>query len=153
VTTIAASRDVIVSDSMVSVAHKDIWYPATKLVRGPGLVAGAAGDGGDCSRFLKWAAGGFKPKEVPKWLDTSTDDQIIALIVREDGLYAYSVGDPEPERIEAEFFAIGSGGKAARVAMMLGKTPQEAVEIACQVDLWSALPLQVLSLKDHSAKG
>ena len=137
----------LVSDSMVSIAHKDIWYPAAKLVRGPGLIAGASGDGGDCTRFLKWAAGGFKAKEEPKWKDTATEDQILALVVREDGIYAWSVGDPEPERVEADFFAVGSGGKAARVAMMLGKTAEEAVELACQVDLWSAPPLQVLKLK------
>ncbi len=131
---------------MVSLAHKDIWYPAKKLVRGPALVAGACGHGGDCTRFLEWAASGFKGKP-PKMEDTSTDDQVLALIVKEDGIYAWSVGDPAPERIEAEFFACGSGGKPARVAMMLGKTPEEAVEIACQVDLWSAPPLQVLKLK------
>ena len=148
-TTVVANRDMIVSDSMVSVAHKDLWYPAKKLVRGPGLIAGASGHGGDCSRFLEWAAAGMKGKP-PKMDDTTTDDQVFALVVKEDGIYAWSVGDPEPEKIEAEFFAVGSGGKAARVAMMLGKDPVEACQLACEVDLWSAPPLQVLHLKDKA---
>lgn len=147
-TTIAANREMVVSDSMVSVAHKDLWYPTRKLVRGPGLVAGASGHGGDCARFLEWAAGGFKSKEEPKWRDTTTDDQVIAIVVKADGIYCWSIGDPEPEKIEADFFAVGSGGKAAHAAMLLGKSPQEAVELACRVDLWSAPPLQVLYLNE-----
>lgn len=146
-TTIAANREMIVSDSMVSVAHKDIWYPAVKLVRGPGLVAGASGDGGDCTRFLKWAASGFKGA-VPKWRDTAGEDQVFALVLKEDGIYAWSVGDPEPERIEAEFFAVGSGGKSARVAMKYGADPIQAVRDAIAVDLWSGGEVQVLKLKE-----
>jgi hypothetical protein len=140
----------IVSDSMVSIEHKDIWYPAKKLGRGPGLIAGASGHGGDCARFLEWASNGFKPKEEPKWRDTTTDDQVLALIVKPDGIYCWSPGDPGPEKVEADFYACGSGGKAAHVAMMLGKTPIEAVELAIQVDLWSGPPLQVLHLHEKS---
>ena len=146
-TTIVATRELIVSDSMVSVAHKDIWYPARKLVRGPGLVAGASGHGGDCSRFLEWAAAGFKGR-MPKWEDKSSDDQVLALVVKSDGIYAWSVGDPEPERIEAEFFACGSGGKAARIAMKYGADPVQAVRDAIEVDLWSGGEIQTLRLKE-----
>jgi len=146
VTTIAANREMIASDSMVSIAHKGVWYPAVKLIRGPGLIAGAAGDGGDCSRFLKWAAGGFKGA-APKWSDTTSDDQILALVVRDDGIYCWSVGDPEPERIEAEYFAVGSGGKAARIAMKYGADPIQAVKDAIEVDLWSGGEVQTLNFK------
>ena len=147
-TTIVANRDMIVSDSKVSLAHKGIWYPASKLIRGPGLVAGASGDGGDCTRFLKWAAGGCKPKDEPKWRDTTSEDQVLALVLKEDGIYAFSVGDPEPELVDADFFAIGSGGKAARVAMKYGADPIQALHDAIEVDLWSGGKVQVLHLKE-----
>lgn len=143
-TTIVATRELIASDSMVSIAHKDIWYPAIKIVRGPGLVAGACGDAGDCSRFLKWAAAGFKGT-APKWLETG-DDQVLALVVKLDGIYAWSAGDPEPERIEADYFACGSGGKPARVALKYGADPVQAVRDAIEVDLWSGGEVQVLRL-------
>lgn len=152
-TTIVANRDMIVSDSMVSVAHKSIWYPAVKIVKAHGMLAGASGDGADCSRFLAWVQAGMKPKDEPKWRDTTSDDQIMALIVKEDGVYAWAVGDSGPERIEADFFAVGSGGKAADAAMRLGKSPIEAVTMACDIDLWSALPIQVLYLNDQLTKG
>lgn len=148
-TTIVANREMMVADSMVSVAHKDIWYPATKIIRGPGLLAGASGNGGDCSRFLEWAASGFKGR-VPKWEDRSSDDQVLALVLKSDGIYAWSVGDPEPERINADFFAVGSGGKAARVAMKYGADPVQALRDAIEVDLWSGGEVQVLKLKEDS---
>jgi len=146
-TTIACNREMIVSDSMVSFAHKGIWYPAIKLVRGPGLVAGASGDGSDCSRFLKWAANGMKGP-IPKWTDTTSDDQVLALVLKEDGIYAWSVGDPEPERIEADYFAVGSGGKPARIAMKYGADPIQAVRDAMTVDLFSGGEIQILKLKE-----
>jgi hypothetical protein len=146
-TTVVATRDMIVSDSMVSIPHKDLWYPAKKLIRGPGLIAGASGDGGDCSRFLEWAAAGFKGR-VPQWKDKTSDDQVLALVVKADGIYAWSVGDPEPEKIEAECFACGTGGKAARIAMKYGADPIQAVKDAIEVDLWSGGEIQVLRLHD-----
>lgn len=144
-TTIVATRELIVSDSMVSIAHKDIWYPATKLVRGPGLIAGASGDGGDCTRFLQWAANGFRGA-VPKFSDTTTEDQVLALVVKKDGIYAWSVGDPEPEKVNADYFAVGSGGKAARIAMKYGADPIQALRDAIEVDLWSGGEIQTLRL-------
>ena len=145
-TTIACNRVKMASDSKVSLAHKGFSYPAIKIMKGPNIVVGAAGDGGDCSRFLKWALGGFKGAE-PKWKDTTTEDMVVGLVLRPEGISIWSIGDPEPELVQGDFFAIGSGGKAARAAIMRGATPEEAVEIAFQVDdLNTGPPLQVLEL-------
>ena len=147
-TTIAANREYMVSDSRVSIAEKGFSYPAIKIMRVGKMIVGASGDGGDCSRLLEWAKEGFKPKDEPKWSSPPySEDEIVGLILKEDGLYIWTHGGPAPEKLEAEYFAVGSGGKAARVAMLLGKTPEEAVEIACQVDdIYSGLPTQILRL-------
>ena len=144
-TTIACNKQKMISDSKVSMEHKGISYPAIKIIKIGNTLFGAAGTGSDCSKFLKWAGSGFKGTE-PKWIDTSSDDQVVGLIVNEDGIYIWEIGDKDqPEKIESEFFAIGSGGKAARAAMILGSDPVQAVEIACQVDdLYSGLPLQII---------
>lgn len=134
------------SDSRVTVESKGEAYPAVKIVRKGGMLLGASGHGGDCTRFLKWASGKFQDKE-PKWHD-QTDDHVVGIVVKEDGIYVWTPGDPEPERVEADSWAIGSGGKAARAAMLMGADPVKAVEIACQVDaLYSALPVQILKLE------
>jgi len=147
-TCIVATRDAIYSDSQVSIGELDLTYPALKIIRGKDCVAGAAGHGGDCSRFLAWVEDGFKGKE-PNWSskNTSTEDYCAGLVVKEDGIYIFMPGDPM-ERIEADFFAIGSGGKPARVALLLEKTPEEAIELAKQVDPGTGGKLQILRLHD-----
>src|SRR3990167_7798698 len=145
VTTIAANVEMMASDSRVSVGGGTA-YPTEKIRRVKKMIVGACGHGGYCSRFLEWAARDFKDPR-PKWHCKASDDSsILAMVLKADGLYAFSQDDPEPEKINAPFFAIGSGGKAARVAMLLGKTPEEAVDLACAVDGFSGLPVQVLRL-------
>jgi ATP-dependent protease HslVU (ClpYQ) peptidase subunit len=149
VTTIAANREMMVADSKVTVEHKGLTYPATKMVRANGKIFGASGNGGDCTRFLEWAKKDFKG-QAPKWQEANgSEDSVIGLVLDSDGIYIYSPGDPEPERINADYFAVGSGGKPARAAMMLGCDPIKAVEIACAVDdFYSGPPLQILKLKE-----
>lgn len=148
-TTIAANREMMVADSKVTVEHKGMTYPATKIVRAGNRIAGASGHGGDCTRFLEWAKKDFKG-QPPKWHEPQgSEDSVLGLVLDADGIYIYSPGDPEPEKVNADFFAVGSGGKAARAAMMLGCDPVKAVEIACTVDdFWSGPPLQILRLQE-----
>jgi ATP-dependent protease HslVU (ClpYQ) peptidase subunit len=152
VTTIAADLETMASDSKVGIGM-GVSYKAVKITRVKKMLVGAAGNGGDCSRLLEWAERDFKGPR-PKWEEDSGSDMAVwALILRPDGLFFMDQDSPEPERIDEPFFAIGSGGKSARVAMLLGKTPEEAVALACQVDDDSGLPVQVLSLKDQPKKG
>lgn len=145
-TTIAANLKCMASDSRVTVEHKGIDYPAVKILKKGNSLIGAAGHGGDCTRFIHWAAGKFSDKE-PKWAEEEgQEDSVIGLILNRDGIFLWTQGDPEPEKIEAEYYAVGSGGTAARVALKLGKTPAEAVALACEVDMYSGLPVQVLEL-------
>lgn len=151
-TTIAANLETMAADSKVML-DSGVSYRTIKITRVKKMIVGAAGDGGDCTRVLEWAERDFKDPK-PKWASKATDDQAFwALILKPDGLYFLTQDDPHPEKMDEPHFAIGSGGKAARLAMNLGKTPEEAVALACQVDENSGLPVQVLSLKDHSTKG
>lgn len=136
------------SDSKVFVEHAGITYPAAKIVRAGNRIAGAAGDAGDCTRFLEWFKKDFKGPQ-PKWTEPiGSDGSIVALVLDASGIYIYCPGDPDPELVNADFFAIGSGGKAARAAMKLGLDPVKAVELACEVDnVYSGLPVQVIHLK------
>lgn len=138
------------ADSRVSVGA-GTSYPADKIVRVKSMIVGACGHAGDCTRFLEWAKREFRDP-VPKWHidDDENDECIFALVLRKDGLYAFTPGDPEPEKIKADVFAIGSGGKAARVALKLGKKPEEAVALACEVDDYSGPPITVMYLDEKN---
>lgn len=139
----------MVSDSKVTLEHKGTTYPATKIVRAGNRIVGASGHGGDCTRFLEWAKKDFKG-QPPKWHEAQgSEDSVLGLVLDADGIYIYSPGDPEPEKVNAEFWAVGSGGKPARAAMKLGLDPIKAVELACEIDdFYSGLPLQVLKLSE-----
>jgi ATP-dependent protease HslVU (ClpYQ) peptidase subunit len=145
VTTIVASKGIMVADSKVSIGS-GLSYPAIKIIKINGFLAGACGDGGDCSRFLEWAKEEFKPKSKPKFNFVQGDNQIDCLVVKKDGIYFYAPSYPDLEKIEAEFYAIGSGSKAARAAMIMGADPIKAVEVAIAVDDYSGLPLQILEI-------
>ena len=148
-TTIACNLESMASDSKVDCGF-GMSYRATKIVRVRKMLVGACGNGGDCTRLLEWAERDFKAP-APKWKEKSgAEEAVWALVLRPEGLFFFSQEDPEPEKMEEPFFAIGSGGRAARVAMLLGKSPEEAVELACQVDGQSGLPVQVLHLSEKS---
>ena len=146
-TTIAANLETMASDSRVDCGI-GVSYRATKIARAKKMLVGACGNGGDCSRVLEWAERDFKDP-VPEWTEEAgAEGSVWALILRPEGLFFFSQEDPTPEKMDEPFFAIGSGGKAARVAMLLGKTPEEAVELAWQVDGFSGPPVQVLHLRE-----
>ena len=135
----------MVSDSKVTIG-KGYSYPTTKIVKTKGMLVGAAGLSGDCSRLLEWANDEFKAKSKAKFEATLEEDKVDALIVKDDGIYYFCTDYSFPEKINADFYGIGSGSKAARAAMIMGATPEQAVEVACQVDDFSGLPIQILTL-------
>lgn len=150
-TTIAANRELMASDSKVTLDGFGISYPALKIFRGKDCVVGAAGDGENSTLLIEWAKNGFKAASRPKFRrkkDAADDADAVLLILRSSGLFLLTDSDSEPERIEADFFAVGSGGLAARVAMMQGADPVRAVELACAVDDQSGLPVQVIRLNE-----
>lgn len=145
-TTIAANLECMASDSKVTLSH-GVSYRTAKIVRLKRMIVGACGNSGDCTRLLEWGERDFKDPH-PKWEeDAEAEESVWALILKPEGLFFFAQDYPSPEKMDEPFFAIGSGGKAARVAMLLGKTPEEAVELACQVDDSSGMPVQVLRLK------
>ena len=151
-TCIVAVPGAMYSDSKVTIG-KGYSYPATKIVKAKGMLVGAAGSAGDCSRFLDWAKDGFTVKSKPKFeCPSGHEDAIDGLIVKDDGIYYFCPEYPFPEKIEALFYGVGSGSKAARAAMMMGADPERAIEVACAVDDNCGPPIQVLKLKDVDVK-
>jgi hypothetical protein len=143
-TTIAANLEMMVADSKVSdVGDAAYSYSAHKIVRFKDGIAGAEGDGGNCMRFLLWAANNFTPP-TPVF----SKAEFSGLILNSGGLFIFDQTYPCAERLyKTKHFAIGSGSQAARAAMSLGRSPIHAVRLACRLDDGSGLPLQILRLR------
>lgn len=67
-----------------------------------------------------------------------------AIFVTPDGVYAYDE-NLIPIKVDLPF-AMGSGGQIALGAMLAGKSPQQAVMIACKIDIWTGGVITTLTL-------
>jgi hypothetical protein len=169
-TTICYKDGVMASDSRVAIESEDTGvthiYSAAKLYRKTiqptkqkllaggairkindgkpfDVIIGLAGESSPGLVFLDWYGSGDPEPESINGAESTAD--FTALILTPDGLFSAD-GYCRPEQILDEFYAVGTGSHAAMGAMYSGKTAAEAVEIAAKIDVYTALPLQVMKL-------
>lgn len=128
-TTIATDGEVMAADSCISGEYSD---EGIKIHRIGKSVYGIAGDYTAAMKFLDWR---HKPKSKP---DISGDFE--ALEINAKGIW-YWDNNLRPVKSGRKAASIGSGSSAAMGAMLAGKGPRDAVKIACQLDIASALPV------------
>lgn len=110
--------------------------------RGGRCVVGVSGDSSPGMVFLSWLRS--RSRKVPPDL-ARQDVNFHALLLNANGLYLYDKWCT-PDKIEDDFWAIGSGSKAALAAMHMGATAEHACRIACLVDPYCATPIKTLKL-------
>ncbi len=122
-TTIAASRKTktMAGDTLVTGAGAP--YHTDKIFEIGGSLVGVCGTATATTRFLAW----FRKECPPEGDNFGEDDEFYALVLNKKGLFFYGEC-AEPDELDDDFHAIGSGGKPACMAMFLGKTPAEAVQ-------------------------
>ena len=142
-TTIAANRTMIASDSKVTMESRTDSrnFLASKLEEKGGDFIGTAGTVDYCEQFLSWYGSKKKKPHFPK------DADFEALILTKDGRLIHFDETLTRSVLRDPFFAVGSGAHAALAAMHLGCDPSRAVEIACLVDPFTGPPVQHLSLQ------
>lgn len=138
-TTICADFTQIVCDSMIS--DGDQRWSVGKVERIDGTLYACAGDAVDAEKFYEWVRKGRKGRK-PK-LD---EDGFNALALNASGLFWFD-NKLHPMQMKTAF-AIGSGGKTARALLIAGVDIRRAVEIVCEVDAGSSLPIQCYELEE-----
>ena len=91
--------------------------------------------------FVEWYGSG---KERPELLVHGEADFSVLVLTRE-GLFEYDRWCVA-EKVLNKVYAIGSGAKAAMGAMLAGTNARRAVEIACEIDPYSAPPVVTMAL-------
>lgn len=87
-----------------------------------------------------------KPAQLPEVLrDAHLEEDFEVLIIERSGIY-HANHLCRPVRVIEPFTALGCGRKAALAAMHMGATAKRAVEIACKVDPFCALPVHTMRL-------
>jgi hypothetical protein len=137
-----------------------VFSSATKIIRLPyGKLYGASGDCDD--RMLLDL---LRPVQVPAELPTKKqleelDIDVSALLVfkppicgplRVFVIDCYHLGKAEESsgitEVHAPFCAVGSGRKTALGAMAHGASAAEAVQVACDLDIYCRPPIHVLKV-------
>lgn len=135
-TTIAANQKVMAADTRTVTG--ETWFRTSKIVRVGRSVVGVAGDSSAIEKFLRWYIGGRKKRERPEFRDS---ESFAALILDSRGMW-HCDESLAFDRVNDDYFAIGTGAIAALVAMDLGLDPVAAVEAACRRDANSGLPVE-----------
>ena len=127
------------SKTTVTTTAEDRAYLCAKLVRhSSGDIIGCAGDADLIEKFVAWYKTKKRRPNFPK------DAEFEALILTAQGDLVYYDETLSRDRLHNDCFAVGSGGNAARGAMLAGCDPITAVEIATKIDPHSGGPVQVM---------
>lgn len=141
-TTIAWDGRTLAADSVVTGNGMRLGS-MTKAYRIGRLLVGLAGTVGIAQAFLHWLADGAEG-DPPSMKAEDGDAEVI--IVLPDGRIA-TFDKYGRDQMQAERYAIGSGGRFAIAAMAAGADAKRAVEIASSLDCFSGGPITVLSVR------
>lgn len=137
-------------DGLVLAADKQVSYGSarsmvTKIYRVTDGLVGFAGNGAHAMELLAWFNAGRDPDKFPSPRDRDAGWADI-LQVRRDGTLWFYRSSPYPAQLHDRFFATGSGGDFATAAMFLGRTAQQAIEVASRFDVYTGMGIDTLSL-------
>lgn len=136
-TTVACNRREMAADSLAVSSNRK--FRTRKLYRVRSALLAVAGLMDNALMFVHWYDLGANLDNRPHGFDGS------ALVLGDNGIFRYE-GNCYPIPVIDEFAAIGSGGDIALAAMRLGKSPAEAVALACEIDLHTGPPVVVETL-------
>jgi hypothetical protein len=122
------------TDSLANVSG--LKFRTRKLYRIRGALVGLSGTMDEIVMFAHWYERGADLADRPQGIAGA------ALVLDASGLWRYE-SNCYPIPILDDFAAAGSGASVALTAMRLGKTPEEAVALACEVDLYTGPPVVV----------
>ena len=135
--TLAADRQG--TDHSVRVANTKIAKIHTET--GPVLV-GVAGRAVDVQAFFHWARSGFDLEMWPKSLEAADST---AMVILPSGQTLTYEDTPYPIVFHEQKRAIGSGMNFALAAMHLGKPAKQAVQVACDLDIYCGMGIDTLT--------
>ena len=116
----------------------------TKIFKINGHLVGVAGDGHACMEMIRWFTNGAKEEDFPEI--QKDEDNGMLMVVTPAGKIQFYEKSYLPIEYENDFAAMGSGRDWALGAMVCGKSAIEAVDIACQFDIYSGNGVNWLNL-------
>ena len=138
-TTLACDGHSLAADGQRSAGNEIIASDTKKIHVESGTIYAFTGEVAPRA-LIDWIAAGAHADKAPK-IDFS------ALVIDRTGARRYSNELPYAQEVRFPH-ADGSGDRWAMGAMKAGKSPREAVEIACSLDVYSGGTIQVVELDE-----
>ena len=135
-TTIAWDGRTIAADSQSTEGELRGLHPCKKLSKYKGNIYAFAGTISTCKDVIRWLKRGGKKDDFPALAELD----FAVLQFKGGKCYLYQ-SDPTPIQVLPPY-TMGTGKELALGAILAGATASRAVEIACDVDINSGLPVQ-----------
>lgn len=146
-TTIAASGDgIVAADSQQNVGDFRVQNPTPKLIKTKQAIYAITGTTLYLKALIAWHEAGANPDEHPEVLEKDTYN---FMVFTPATCLVYHSGCPYPDEYNYPV-AFGTGGDYAYAAMAMGAGSIRAVEVACQLDTKSGLPVKSFPIKKPS---
>ena len=114
-------------------SYGSLILTTTKIFRLCGCLCGYTGDADTGGEVLDWFRLGALPSDFPA-RQRESDRFATLVVVQTGGAVVKYERTPFPVRLEDRLIASGSGRDFALMAMRLGKTASEAVELTMEFD-------------------
>lgn len=147
-TTVAWDGTTMAADSLGNFCGRrvQVWKVRRVYLPGPPgsfVLVGYAGNEAVGEAMIEWIAGGRDASQRPRLQDEDAMSCHVLEVDPHGTCWLHTKGGRS--RITDRFLAVGSGSDYATAAMALGKTAEEAVELAIRFDVNSGGPVQTVS--------
>jgi len=133
-TTIAYKDGVVAADSQRSSGYIRVGETVKIVQNAAGDIAGGCGSDAFCAAFQEWFLGGEQTEMAKPETEEGSSGR--GIIFRANGWIEELDGDGW-SKIIATLYAVGSGRELAMGAMAFGATPEEAIAVAAEYDVYT----------------
>lgn len=146
-TCIAVRGGIMAADTQMTLDDQRLRVKKLRRLE-DGSVFGGAGDSPAIAKIERWIIAGLPKRGRPRIKETQA---VEILLLKHDGTVWYIGPDLEPEKLEGEFSAIGTGGPYALGAMAISKRcgAERAVRVAARFDTNTSEPIETMAILDR----
>lgn len=142
-TTIAFKDGILAADSLITEGNERVGF-ITKIGRLEcGVLYGAAGRLSTAQKFMAWVETGMDG-DPPDFTDKDGDQNGKGFVIIDSEIIEFGAHGAVDKIPLVTSYSIGSGAAYARGAMEAGLSAEEAVKVACEIDVFSGGPVQTL---------
>lgn len=141
-TTIASDGRTVAADGLRVVGQEPVERSCQKLKIIDGTIYGITGTYAYFEPFIAWHREGGDVEKAPK---VRGDNPGSLLVFGADSITAYAFDAPYPETFPYPA-AFGSGADFASAALALGHTPEEAVAVAIEKNIYTGGAISVITI-------